>query len=105
MSDSDHSLGRCILYGVGASPKNIGCHMELLPSLNQSAVQQPDLLGMCFMTPQCDLTEQITCHRYVAAKRVGADGKVGVIAERIGTGANYRMYSSIYNGQFVDSKL
>eukprot|EP01040_Poterioochromonas_malhamensis_P013242 gene13244-14543_t len=57
---------------------------------------------MCFMTPKCDLEEQITCHRYKAAI-AGND----VIPERItSTGSNnYRLYSSVFNGEAIDSKL
>jgi hypothetical protein len=57
------------------------------------------------MTPECNLKEQITCHRYKAVKKTPADWETSIHAERIGTGANYRMYSSVWNGNAVESKL
>lgn len=92
MLDSDHSIGRCFLYGAFAVPVGVTCHSTvainssshtmLVPrdgasvSLAASAGEQNskalveiaapgDLkLGMCFMLPHCDVNEQITCHRH-----------------------------------------
>lgn len=58
---SDHSVGRCLLYGASAVPVGSVCH-----SLAQrTQIPRGIWVGMCFMTPTCDPTEQITCHRYV----------------------------------------
>ena len=100
---SDHSIGRCLIYGAYADPVNSGCHstasagnamrdpfdmldptgvkvMSLLPlththppppyptlpslsiylTFDSTNVQ----IGLCFMAPVCNISEQITCHRY-----------------------------------------
>ncbi len=99
---SDHSIGRCLLYGVGASPVNVPCHVEANANLGKINNGTIPLVGMCFMTPKCDLEEQLTCHRYKATA-IGND----VVPERISTTGsnNYRLYSSVFNGEVIDSKL
>jgi hypothetical protein len=56
-------------------------------------------IGLCFMTPKCNLSEQITCHRYKHDLRTGQ-------AVRVSTrNPHYKVYSSIYNGSFTDSNM
>jgi hypothetical protein len=101
-----------MLYGAGASPRNIACHVELSKGfLNNSTASSsltvvPEVVGMCFMTPVCDLNEQITCHRYEAkVKNNVKDKSILILPERISSGSNYRLYSSIFDGAVIDSKL
>lgn len=94
---SDHSLGRCLVFGAQAVPVGMACIRKyekattsIMPS-NVSvstldvksrqgssyveilhADQLPVYLrhsGMCFMLKHCDLQEHLTCHRFKAAYR------------------------------------
>jgi hypothetical protein len=71
-------------------------------------MKEQDWIGMCFMTPRCDLNEQITCHRYRATvpskEAFTTGGAVQVIPERIvwWNKGNYRVYSSFFNGTIAD---
>jgi hypothetical protein len=96
-----------MLYGAGSSLRNIACHVQLSkPFVDNSTISTPKVVGMCFMTPVCDLNEQITCHRYQARKKESdTDKSFLILPERISSGSNYRLYSSIFDGSVIDSKL
>jgi len=105
---SDHSMGRCLIYGAYADPVNSGCHSTAPPN---SLMRDRDYLdphdktgvkiGLCFMTPTCNLSEQITCHRYKHDVRTSV-GQVVRVSTRI---SHYKVYSSMYNGSFTDSNM
>lgn len=57
---SDHSLGRCLIHGARAQPISFACH-SLVPA---DQVPPSIHVGMCFTQTSCNVTEQITCHRY-----------------------------------------
>eukprot|EP01035_Chromulina_nebulosa_P017682 gene17682-23272_t len=53
---SDHSFGRCLVYGINLHPMGSVC-------LSQVSNPPSDLLvGMCFSAPECDLNKRVTCH-------------------------------------------
>ena len=115
---SDHSIGRCLLYGAYATPVSVVCH-STVPLPEGSAARQTldrlnERIGMCFYTPTCDMEEQITCHRYKAAWT--ADGTLSsggantlvrsqlkLTAVRTHAPGYYRLYSSMFDGNRTDT--
>lgn len=101
---SDHSMGRCFLYGAAAIPYSSYCRY-------QNAA--PVISGMCFTAPKCNLSEQITCHRYqsLVVPITAGKGSSTVIGEemtavKLSKNKNhYRYYSSLLNGSVSDSFL
>lgn len=72
---SDHSVGRCLVYGAAAAPINVVCassgpveeaprDVRHPPAVPLEANVKHVMLGMCFMTPKCDPRLHTTCHRY-----------------------------------------
>ena len=97
---SDHSVGRCLFFAARAYPIGVGCqNLAPHPSRRDAGGGDDLLLGQCFMTPVCDLTQHITCHRY--AQDSGGGGPRPV---RTSTNRNYyKNYSSFYNGFVTDT--
>jgi hypothetical protein len=64
-------------------------------------------IGLCFMAPTCNVSEQITCHRYKPRVTVSADGKhVTIQPVKISPKpSHYKVFSSIFNGSFTDSHM
>ena len=95
---SDHSVGRCLFYAAQAYPVGVGCQ-QLSPRASSHLDGDDLLLGLCFMTPVCDLSQHVTCHRYA---QHGAAG----VPQPIRTSANrnyYKNYSSFFNGFVTDT--
>ena len=86
---SDHSLGRCLMYAVAADPIEAACHSLVEP--------WPDSIkiGMCFITPSCNLSSQITCHRY----KPHGNETVRITLDK----GHYQHYSSFFDGRKIDS--
>eukprot|EP01032_Pedospumella_encystans_P022406 gene22406-25383_t len=85
---SDHSLGRCVIHGARAKPVNLICR-SLVPIEQVPASVH---VGMCFAASQCNVYEQITCHRF----RTGRVSKNGVITptRTSRNRSHYRLFSS-----------
>lgn len=101
-----------MLYGAGAVPMGVACHSTVpLESLSADDNAQATLpavsdikVGMCFMAATCNVSEQITCHRYRAAPETQRDGAVVQLPVRNSKkGGYYRGYSSVFNGSFTDT--
>ena len=58
---SDHSVGRCLLYGAWTTPVSVVCHSSAPPSVPTPPHVRT---GFCFSVPFCNISEHITCHRY-----------------------------------------
>ena len=110
---SDHSLGRCLVYGAFASPIGIVC--DSTDSVPTNIIPKHISLGFCFMTPHCDLKKHITCHRYRPAKQQGiasggwnANANISqqLLLEPVRTSSkrgHYSKYSSTFDGKITDS--
>ena len=68
---SDHAMGRCLMYGASGIPVGVTCYTQVplatVPSVDP-LTGEPVLIGMCFMTEECDLDTMLTCHRYKPSK-------------------------------------
>jgi hypothetical protein len=54
-----------MLYGALAQPVGVACHSQVpLDAAAAAGVK----VGMCFTAPTCNVSEQLTCHRYYAEK-------------------------------------
>jgi hypothetical protein len=86
---SDHSLGRCLMYAVAADPVAAACQSTVEP--------WPDTIniGMCFITPSCNVSHQISCHRY----KPNGDQPIRTTTDR----GHYKYFSSVYDGSKIDS--
>ncbi len=101
-----------MLYGAGAVPMGVACHsstpLKNLPSDDNAQSTLPCVaqvkVGMCFMVSACNVSEQITCHRYRAAPERQKDGSLLQMPLRNSNkNGYYRGYSSIFNGSFTDT--
>jgi len=72
---SDHSVGRCLVYGAAAAPVNVVCSstdsidkaprdVRFPPAVPLETNVKHVMLGMCFMAPKCDPRLHTTCHRF-----------------------------------------
>jgi len=79
---SDHSVGRCLVYGAFAAPINVVCNstvpladmphdVRFPPAVPLEKDAQNTMLGMCFMLPACDVQLHTTCHRYRPSAAAG----------------------------------
>lgn len=92
---SDHSLGRCLVYGARAIPMPVVCHQP------GPASDSAGLTGMCFMAPACDVNQHFTCHRYEAGMDQGK-----LTARRTSRSkGHYKQYSSMMVGNASDTYL
>ena len=59
-------------------------------------------IGMCFMTPVCNISEQLTCHRYKPDPSATKGGKYAAVrlSEKKG---HYNVYSSYFDGFVVEN--
>mmetsp|Transcript_609 Transcript_609/g.529 ORF Transcript_609/g.529 Transcript_609/m.529 type:complete len:103 (-) Transcript_609:154-462(-) len=91
---SDHSFGRCLVYGINLHPMGSVC-------LSQVSNPPSDVLvGMCFSAPECDLNKRVTCHRY----KTSYDSNGNLISLRTSKNhGHYKGYSSIFDGNISDS--
>lgn len=96
---SDHSLGRCVLHAARAKPVPSACR-----SLVPAAQVPPNLhIGMCFAVSACNVTEQVTCHRYKTGW-TGPGGERPVDPVRTTQRKGYyRHYSSVFDGNKTDT--
>lgn len=94
---SDHSIGRCFIYGAGASPLITACENKspnVTQAMMKSGISFHDnhlFFGMCFMAPQCKLDQHVTCHRYQATVNLEA-------VRTSESSGHYKRFSSIYDG-------
>lgn len=126
---SDHAIGRCLVYGVFADPVNSGCHSTAPPGNPlrdpfDLADRQGVKVGLCFTAPVCNVSEQITCHRYKPKVTVTKGPplpinplnpliqdrqkaiKVTIQPVKISLKpSHYKVFSSIFNGSFTDSHM
>jgi hypothetical protein len=94
---SDHSLGRCLFYAPHPPPIPVSavCHSRVSTPVPASVS-----IGMCFITPTCNLSEQVTCHRYKPPTLLG-DQRSAVRVTR--DKGHYQFYSSWFDGKTTDS--
>jgi len=103
---SDHSFGRCMLYGAFATPIGSSCHST---GTKASVIANHIKIGLCFMTPVCDIHEQVTCHRYRATltspsvNEGNQQQKILLPIRNTHIKGYFRMYSSIFDGNSSDS--
>ena len=96
---SDHSIGRCLIYGARGIPQGMACRPDggLLSSASGHGEMDhaAEKVGMCFMTPSCNRSEQITCHRYAASR----DPKTLELTtiRTVHKAGYYRFASSVFN--------
>ncbi len=105
---SDHSMGRCFIYGAGATPLMTACENQVSKGIGQGQQMDTDkvklgsddlLFGMCFTAPECDIDEHITCHRYSA-------NETNLKPMRTSTSKGYyKKFSSFYDGKIVDTQM
>lgn len=87
------------MYGAHVTPVGFTCH-TLVP-LHEVPPSVP--IGMCFAALACNISEQITCHRY----KVGWTGRgrnaaitpVRTTFRKV----YYKWYSSVYDGNTTET--
>lgn len=89
------------MYGARAKPIPVICHDKTNGDVSRHSMAVP-LLGMCFMTPSCDLKKQVTCHRYEGRYDERQNMFVPYKTARHHKGT-YKHYSSIFFGNMTDS--
>eukprot|EP01038_Epipyxis_sp_PR26KG_P004566 gene4566-6439_t len=102
---SDHSVTRCFLYGAKAMPIGAVCHSKV------PVIPSHVKVGMCFMSPLCNISEQITCHRFKAQgyknhiqnKYYDHSIKLNSVKKTHSNKGYYRMFSSYYDGNKTDT--
>jgi len=123
---SDHSMGRCLLYGASGVPVGSLCEtkvpLQAVPTTNKETGETL-MIGMCFMAPECDLNAMITCHRYKPDPAAGSKGDTKALAAATSKGGkllalylagkpkklhpvnkgHYKVYSSFWNGTHGDT--
>lgn len=63
------------------------------------------LIGMCMFAPECNITEQITCHRYKPSWRGKGANAVLVPVRTTGVKGYYREYSTLFDPNATTSAL
>jgi hypothetical protein len=97
--NSDHSIGRCMIYGARASAVGAVCHsFDTSDKLPPNQVR----LGFCFSTPECDISTHVTCHRYKASLNQNNVLQAVRLPEYEKTRFKY---SSGFDGNITDSYL
>ena len=101
---SDHSMGRCLVYGAHIDPVSSACHSTAPEGSKGTHLSGPSdsdpigvKIGFCFMTPVCDLSEQITCHRYKHDRTLSQPVRI------LDSPGYYKVYSSVNNGTMTDT--
>jgi len=118
---SDHSIGRCLVYGAFASPISVICNS----SVPLETAPKDLKIGLCFMATDCSPHMHITCHRYKPGGR-GTGGasldQVKALAATKGGGgidlslllmatpirisrekSHYKVFSSAFDGNTSDN--
>jgi hypothetical protein len=102
---SDHSLNRCLVYGAGARPLPVTCHVQDnsdTRAIASSNIDEHSFSGMCFMARECKLDQHVTCHRYRA--KLQSDFTVVPVRTSKSSG-HYRHYSTVRTGNSTESFL
>jgi hypothetical protein len=125
---SDHAMGRCLFHGAPGIPIGAVCHsqvpFESIPNENK-ATGESLVIGMCFMSTECDVNNMITCHRFKPNSKSeylkALDGNItsnklkeltgSSLANYIGgeplkiqkSRGYYKNYSSFWNGTHTDT--
>jgi hypothetical protein len=93
-----------MLYAAYATPIGAVCHS----TVNKVFIPKNIKVGMCFMSPNCEIDEQVTCHRYKAANEIEAQGienKIHKPIRNININGYYRVYSSMFDGNISDTYM
>ena len=97
-----------MLYGAYAIPVGVTCHS----TVRKEVIPKDVKIGMCFMLPDCNINEQITCHRYKYTKElyssIDTDHSHHLThnpIRNINIKGYYRVYSSMFDGNKSDTYM
>lgn len=88
-----------MIHGARAVAVASACH-SLVPA---DRVPPSVHIGMCFAQPACNVSEQVTCHRYKTGWVAPGGGKPVEPVRTTHRRGYYRHYSSVFDGNTTDT--